>query len=226
MTFVRTFQGYRPLARYEDPADPFIEVDIEEAPPIGGAFTVIDTIELDPADADVTRPVARSFTTELAALNPARYRLVWRDESDATFTSPEIYFDSTAGIVAWRPGLVDVAAVLRARTRDDDSGDEQGAFSADSRPTAVEVTTYIGNAVGQMLVPFVQRVGVNGEIPPELHNSARWVAAVHAAMQAEMSYEPDDLESVTRADTDLKGMFDSGMSALLEALYPHGTRLR
>lgn len=78
MSQVITFEEFTPPPRYD--SKPWTSVRIEEGATADGPWTVIDTIVLDPVDADPTNPAPRAFTTELATDTPALwYRVVFLD---------------------------------------------------------------------------------------------------------------------------------------------------
>lgn len=112
MSITRTFEGFAPPPRYD--ADPFTEALIEESAEREGTYTLIETIELEPVDPDPAEPASRNFTTDSATLDPAWYRIVWKDASGDTATSGPIYAPLQP---AWAPSVADVAALIRARTK-------------------------------------------------------------------------------------------------------------
>lgn len=69
--------GYRPSPRYDDL--PWTDVRIEEAEEGTGPWTGIETIPLDPLDADPEQPAFRNFTTAAATLQSGWYRAVFLD---------------------------------------------------------------------------------------------------------------------------------------------------
>lgn len=89
MAQVITFEDYVPIAR--DDSTPWTQARIEEGATVSGPWTTIDTINLDPVDADPSKPASRSFTTELASDTPDLwYRVVFLDATgdDSIPTSP------------------------------------------------------------------------------------------------------------------------------------------
>lgn len=99
MTYTRSFENYKPPRRFD--GLPYTVVDIEESAEEVSGFAVLETKALSPLDADPTDPQARSFTTALAVLEAAWYRLTWRDASAAEFTGDPVYF-SPAGALQGR----------------------------------------------------------------------------------------------------------------------------
>jgi hypothetical protein len=96
MAQVITFERVTPIARYDD--TPWISACVEESATssVDSAYTLIDTITLDPVDADPSDPVARNLTTELAS-----------DTADLWY---RIYFvDATDDVSAPTPPIQNVA---------------------------------------------------------------------------------------------------------------------
>ena len=88
----------------------------------------------------------------------------------------------------YTPTLADVGSLLRSRTKDS-AGNETGTFSADTRPTDTEVTNLINNAVKTLAT----RAG--DDIPADLWDDAKNLAAMRAAMLIELSYFPEMVAS-------------------------------
>lgn len=83
MSQVITFVDYIPPARYD--GVPWEQARVQEAAAASGPWTLIDTVDLDPVDADPTRPQPKSITTALASDDPGLwYRLVFVDYHFAT----------------------------------------------------------------------------------------------------------------------------------------------
>ena len=80
MPFARSFTGFRPTERYD--AIPWNRVQIEESATRTGTYTVIDTLDLDPIDADPAEPQTRNFTTVEATLADAWYQVTFLDADD------------------------------------------------------------------------------------------------------------------------------------------------
>lgn len=77
---VRSFTGFRPSPRYDDV--PWDRVQIGESATQGGTYSIIDTQDLDPLDADPARPVPRNITTDNAVLQTGWYQLTFLDATD------------------------------------------------------------------------------------------------------------------------------------------------
>lgn len=86
----------------------------------------------------------------------------------------------------WPVSVAAVGSVLRARTRDT-QGNEVGTFTADTRPTADQVTLLLNTAVGDLAA------AVGTDLPEKLWPQAAVVAAYKGAMLVELSYFPEQV---------------------------------
>lgn len=81
------------------------------------------------------------------------------------------------------PTIADVAALIRARTKDR-NGNEIGTFNPDTRPTDDQV----GDAIAHAVASVHQKVGAVGSACADI---ARLCAAYGAAAEIELSYFPE-----------------------------------
>lgn len=109
----------------------------------------------------------------------------------------------------WTPALADVGALLRARTKDT-NGNELGTFTADTRPTADEVTNLINKAVSRL----AGRIGTD-PCNAELVEDAQGVAGLYAAMLVELSYFPEQIKTGQSPYTQLKELYDDDVKSLI-----------
>ena len=72
-----TFENYVPIARADDVA--WTTIKIEEAAAYTGPWTLIDSITIDPVDADPEQPAPRTFSTEYGTLANGWYRVSFLD---------------------------------------------------------------------------------------------------------------------------------------------------
>ena len=91
MTYVRTFEDFRPPKRHD--LIPFTSVVVQESATEDGTYTTIDTITLLPVDTDPSEPQSRDLTTADATLDPAWYKLIWTDSQGGYFPSDPISTD-------------------------------------------------------------------------------------------------------------------------------------
>lgn len=115
------------------------------------------------------------------------------------------------GLIEWAPTLVDVAALIRARTKDR-VGNEVGTFTADTRPTGVEVQAFITEAVNHVSL----RAGPR--LPDNAKSDARDAAALRAAYRVERSYWPEQLARDSSSYEALKAEYDQLMGDLADTL--------
>jgi hypothetical protein len=111
----------------------------------------------------------------------------------------------------WAPGVVNVGAILRARTKDR-SQNEVGTFTADTRPTGDQVAVLIEQAVSDV----VDVVG--SDLPTPTWGSATYVAALSAAMQVELSYFPEQVGTGRSPYAQLKDLYDVRLERLRKAV--------
>ena len=117
------------------------------------------------------------------------------------------------------PSVLDVAALLRARTKDS-NGMEVGTFNDDTRPTSAQVLTLIDQAVADV------QAWLGPTPPPELAAAARVAAALEVACLIELSYYPEQVRSQRSAFPEYKQLLDDKTSQLQEAsrgLQPGGS---
>lgn len=114
------------------------------------------------------------------------------------FVRPEFY-------ALLRPSVDAVAALLRARTKDD-SNNEVGTFNDGTRPTAAQVESLIDHATRTVLaaVPI-------GAPAAEYGDAVRALAAIRAAMLVELSYFPEQISGDNSAYAELKRLYDDGL---------------
>ena len=194
MTFVRSFEGFKPPPRYEPEADPFTKAKLEESAERDGTYALIETIALEPVDPKPADPSTRNFTTDKATLDPAYYRVTWEDASGDQFVGTPIYYPL---VPAWQPSVADVAALIRARTRIS-GGELAMTFNDETKPTGVEVERLIAQAVRRVATSI-------GSDPcnSDLEQDAQYAAALYAAMLVEQSYYP---EQTTREQSSFKSL--------------------
>jgi hypothetical protein len=86
--------------------------------------------------------------------------------------------------VTWRPTVADVAAHIRARTKDA-GGNEVGTFDETTRPTGAEVELLIDKGVQRV------QTQVGEPCNETLQEDAGAAAALYTAMLVEQSYFPE-----------------------------------
>lgn len=212
--YVITFEDFTPSARHD--GFPWTHARVEEAEARIGPFTPIDTILLDPVDANPATPAERDITTEKATLPSGWYQLVFFDEQGNQQPTEAIFHNAVR--TNYTPGLGDVGALIHSRTVDGNSN-ELGTFTAATTPTADQVARLINKATGHV----TDRIG--SSIPPSLWTSAAEVIAIRAAMLVELSYFANQISADRSPYGELKKLYDEGLAALVaawKALGPDG----
>ena len=115
--------------------------------------------------------------------------------------------------VAWLPDPQEVANLLRARTKDDQS-QEIGAWTANTRPTEYEVRGLTRTAAGDLLaaVPLLTPTWEDPE------TAAQTLCAYRTAMLVELSYWPEQVAAQQSAYAEYRRMWEEGIEALKGAL--------
>jgi len=101
---------------------------------------------------------------------------------------------------AWRPTVDDVAALIRARTKDP-SGRELGTFTSETRPSDDQVEKLITNGCAKV-ASFV-----GWELPDDAWPEAGHLASLVAACEAELSYYPEQVQTGRSAYAELWAMY-------------------
>jgi hypothetical protein len=117
--------------------------------------------------------------------------------------------------VVWAPTPDQVAQLLRARTKDS-AGKEVGAWTADTRPTLVEVEGIIELAVGQL------SAAIGAAVPDVCAQGAQGAAALLAAMLVELSYFPEQVRSDRSAYAEYKALYDGRVVMLQDCVESAG----
>lgn len=92
MAQVLTFLEYTPVARYD--GDPWTEAQVQESSAPTGPWATIETITLDPVDADPENPQERNLTTDQASDTMGLwYRILFAD-ADGDVSQPTFPFQN------------------------------------------------------------------------------------------------------------------------------------
>jgi hypothetical protein len=105
------------------------------------------------------------------------------------------------------PTTANVAALLRARTKDLD-GQELGDFTDNTRPTGPEVDTIIAMAYDEV----TGRAGAN--LRPRCAALAFMLVVIRAAMWVEGSYWPEQVRSDRSIFAELAEQYNNGLTTL------------
>lgn len=179
-----SFTEYVPTPRYDGLH--WDTIKIEEGVTEDGPWVLIDTIDI-PLDEDPENPQARSFTTHNGTVPAAWYRVSFIDEAgDVLYTDPVQNVPST--IIDYRPTVGDVGRKVMSRTKDK-YGNVTGVFSSDTSPTAAQV----GLIIDDVLTEVTDVIG--DEVPAPLRDDAANVLALRAAMQIELDFFTDQVNT-------------------------------
>jgi hypothetical protein len=122
MSIVITLENYQPTPRYDDL--PWTEALIQEADAADATndeWTTIDTVVLDPVDADPTQPASRDFTTANGTEAGLWYRVIFTDAAGAELL-PTVPVQNVAPIVAYAT-VTELARILKIRSPSDEQRD-------------------------------------------------------------------------------------------------------
>jgi hypothetical protein len=109
-----------------------------------------------------------------------------------------------------------VAALVRVRTRDD-LGATEGTFTADTRPTAADVTALIANEAPLVTIRTGNLDALACATAADVKDAAAQILAKRVAAIIEASYRPDEVaEGRTVADF-YQGDYATDLAALVEA---------
>jgi hypothetical protein len=204
VTEVVTFTDYTPAPRLDD--EPWTTVLIFESSAEDGPWTQIDTQDLDPVDSDPSQPASRSFTTDNATLVGGWYQVVFQDAD-----GHQMVFDPIHNVEyprnQWLPSITDVARLVMSRTKDK-YGNEVGTFNSNTRPTNVQVS--------ELITEMADRVTdvIGDEVPEQLWSDAASVVAERTAMEIELSYFPEQVNTNRSAYKDLKEQYEEDITRL------------
>jgi len=180
---VVTFIDYTPPPRFDGTT--WTEVKIQESASESGPWTVIDTQPLYPVDDDPKHPQERSFTTDAATLDAGWYIVSFYDEiGNFVDSTPTQNLKSQN----YYPTVRDVASMIMSRTKDQ-YGNLLGTFTEDTTPTAEQV-----EQVTERVITEVADV-IGDQVPSPFIDDARHVAALRVAMQVELDFFSDQVNT-------------------------------
>lgn len=211
MAFVVTLKNWIPPGREDALA--WTRARLQESTDGATGWTQIEEyIFVDP-DLDPKIPRARSFTTENATLENGWYRIEWVDaDGDTDLTDPV----QNPALPKWAPTMQDIAAKLRARTKDN-RNNEIGIFTPATRPTAEQVEVMIYGAVNDMALI------IGSSTDPKVLNYAKNLAIKKAAMDVELSYFPEQIQQGMSPYPALERDLERELKDLYRVIDPDGT---
>lgn len=207
MTVV-TFEDYTPIPRFD--GTPWSGITIQEAATPDGPWTNIDTQALSPLDSDPRSPASRSFTTDNATLSAGWYLITFTDSiGNQLPTVPVQNVPPEQG--DWYPSVKQVANKILSRTRNS-VGQLAGTFNASTEPTDTQTRSIIGDVITEVADV------IGDEIPPELWDDAQNVVALRAAMQIELDFYSDQVNTGRSIYPQLKEQYERALESLAGAV--------
>jgi hypothetical protein len=204
-----SFKEYTPVPRFD--GVPWTIITVEESPGKVGPWTLIESIAVDPVDADPQHPQPRSFTTNGATLEDGWYRVSFLDVNGNTLViDPPIHNIPPDGI-QYLPSLSEVGKVNLGRTYND-VGIKTGTFTETTNPTAEQVQSIIRDAADDV------RRQIGTVIPDDLVDDARRVVAVRAAMIIELSLFASEVATQRSPYQQIRDMYKELISSLQSAV--------
>lgn len=115
--------------------------------------------------------------------------------------------------VDWSPTPDDVGAEIRSRTTDD-TGQELGTFTDETRPTVDDVYALIDAVTARI----ERRVG---DVPESLQPDARRVAALGVACRVELTFFPEQVATGRSPYNHMKAAYDEDLAELVTACHDY-----
>jgi hypothetical protein len=199
-----SFTDYTPPARFDGVAWTIIKIN--ESAVADGPWNLIDTQDITPVDTDPSHPAARSFTTDNATLVQGWYQILFEDPS-GSFVASEPIQNLPEPQAEWMPTVQQVADMIISRTKDK-YGNEVGTFNADTRPTDTQVI--------QLINIEADRVSdvIGDDIPQPLWDDAAGVVAERTAMQIELDYYSEQVNTGRSIYPQLKELYEEDLQRL------------
>jgi hypothetical protein len=195
-----TLDDYRPAPRGD--GRPWTQALIEEAAASTGPWAPIETQPLSPIDPNPADPIYRMISTGQATLEHGWYRVTFIDETGNQDVTAPIFNGPSI-----RPSVIDISALLRTRTRDE-NGNLIGVFTDATTPTAEQVEDIINDAVEDVTA----RVGAN--LPANRLGKARWLVKLYAAVVIEATFFSEQISSDKSPYQQFKDLYDEGIADL------------
>lgn len=214
MAFVVTLKNWIPPMREDDPTPkPWTRARLRESPDGTADWSVLQEYVFADPDPDPRAPRPRSFTTELATLENGWYEVEFVDADGDTDTVGPV---QNQALPKWAPTMQDIAAKLRARTKDN-KGNELGIFTASTRPTAEQVEVLIYDAVNDM------NLIIGDSTNEKVFNYAKGIATIKTAMDVELSYFPEQIQQGMSPYPALERQLERDLKELYRVIDPDGS---
>lgn len=203
MPFVVAFENFTPSPRFDGTS--WIGVLIYESATEIGPWTLIQEITFPDPDTDPVNPKQRSFTATNASLQNGWYQASFVDASGALQQPTEPLFNGS--LHTYEPNIDQVARKIMSRTRDK-YGKTLGTFTNETFPSntqvqaiASDVTLEIADVIGDV-------------IPDAFADDATNVAALRAAMQVELNFFPEQINTNRSSYAQMKEQYEESLMRL------------
>jgi hypothetical protein len=210
--YVVSFSDVNPPLRND--GKPWEILQVSESAALAGPWTLIDTQQIVPVDADPSQPAERNFTTTLATLAEGFYSLTFFDAQGGA-SHPQVQVQDNPSAI--KPSLSDLGSFMRERTVAAGSGGgELGTFTASTRPTAAEAEVLLEQATAQVLMQ------VGAEIPDRAIQQAKFLVLVYAAQLVELGFYRNEVSRDQSAYPMYVQMFKDSIMALQSFISDEG----
>jgi hypothetical protein len=204
---VVTLKAYTPSERFD--GVPWTRALVHEGPKAAGPWVLIDTIIFPDPDVDPTNPKPRNITTDNAVLTYGWYTVTFVDASGATQQPTAPVYNGAK--LEYEPTVDQVARKILSRTRDK-YGRMIGTFTNDTAPTDDQVQEIVSDVVTEIADV------VGDDIPDALIDDAANVVSLRAAMQIELDYYADQVNTDRSPYNQLKELYDEALAKLSSAV--------
>lgn len=201
---VVSLEGFSPSRRFD--SIPWTGAIVQESPASTGPWTDLHTFNFSDPDVDPADPKERDFTV-IGTINQGWYRVIFFD-SGSHQLQPTTPVQNT---LTFQASNEQVARLIMSRTRDT-FGNVLGTFTDNTLPTADEVERIIGDAT----LSLSKQIG--DTIPDALLDDASRVVAILAAMQIELSFYSDQVNTGRSIYPQLEAMLKTEITNLQRSI--------
>jgi hypothetical protein len=210
MSRIMTFEDYVPLARGDEV--PWTIANIEVSENGADGWSLIDSIGLLPYDEDPMDPKPRTLTTsEASDIRGLWYRVVFLDDQGFYQAPTEPIQDVDQTTQNYWPTVRQVAQRITSRTRMQ-FGDLAGTFNDQTTPTATQVEGVIAETITEVADT------IGNVVPAQLIDDASAVAALKAAMQVELSFFSDQVNTGRSIYPQLEKQYTAALASLATSI--------
>lgn len=186
-------------------------VEIVIRDPAGESTTyVFDT------DGEVTNPATGFYKAEIPATLVGTYGYRWRSTGPGQAAEPSQFRVRAEFPPICQPTVDDVAALVRARTRDK-AGALVNSFTDDTQPTRDQVQALIENETGAVLIRTGELDSLTCTNTSSVLAATRQVIAKRVAALVEASYRPEEISQGRTVEDFYQGQMEADLDALVTA---------